>query len=306
MEAKVRKCLVLACLLMAGVVFMSGCGAQDADSQAQSAGETVSATKKSEKKESEYAMSRVKYYDADGVCTTEVLREYDEKGKEVHRVQKDYGQVNRIDESFYTYPDALTRERTYIDAHSGKKSQVVTTAYDESGNIQTETTTDYQEDGSASIMNRTEYTYDKQGNLVLKENDSTATVGKKLSRLSTTEYTYDKDNHCLTEKQVFSLEGQDGRILKDIEYQYDSKGNQIKEVNHIADEFTSSPIVYEYNQKGQLIKESDYQSTAPDTLKQYFVYEYDENGNRSKYNQYSADDQLLSYAEYEYIMIGEP
>lgn len=299
--------LFLACWFLAGIIIFTGCALQNNEDQSKRADKTVSSGHVAEKKQekSEDKLTRLKLYDADGTCTMDISYEYNEKGKEVHRVQKDYGKVKWTHESFYTYPDAVTRLETYIDQDTGVRNQVDTTAYNKAGKIQTETSTDYDKEGYSNIMSQKEYTYDKQGNLILKEEHSTATVGAKLNNITKTEYTYDKAGNCLTEKQIHSREGQEDKVWSDIEYKYDSKGNKIREINHIAEEYTNSPIVYQYNGKNQLIRQSWYKSTEPDTLKQYFVYEYDKNGNRKKYNCYSADDELLSYAEYEYTKMSE-
>ena len=301
---KTRKIIQLACLIMTGVVLMSGCNSQVSGSQNQKTTAAVPSSKAAEKK-SDYELSRVKFYDADGICTIDVSYEYNEEGKEVHRVQQNFGQFEWTDESFYTYPDALTRQQTYIDKDTGVRNQVDTTVYDESGNIQTETSTDYRADGSSNIMSRKEYTYDKDGNLTLKEEHSTATVGHELNHISKTEYTYDNAGNRLTEKLTSSSVGGEEKVFTDLEYQYDSKGNKIRKISHIADEHTYSPILYEYNNKSQMIKETDYTSTSPDTVKRYYIFEYDENGNKKKYTCYSPEDLLISYAEYEYIKIGD-
>jgi hypothetical protein len=297
--------LYLACLLMAGVMMISGCGTQNTGNQSQDAGKETPVGKVTEKKESDYLLTGAKFYDADGTCTMDILYEYNAEGKVVHKVQQNFGQNEMKFEFFYTYPDAITRLETCIDKDTGVRSQVDTTVYDQKGNIKTETSTVYDREGYSNVMSQTEYTYDKQVNLILKEKHSTATVGSALNNITKTEYTYDDTGNCLTEKQINSREGQEDQVWSDLEYQYDSKGNRTREISHIANEHIYSPIVYEYNHKGQKAKETDYASTSPDTVKRYYVFEYDKNGNEKKYNCYSADDQLLSYAEYEYVKISD-
>lgn len=303
---KKRKKLFLAWLLIAGVMLVPGCGVKSSGAESENTITSLAKNKAVEKK-SDYVMSSATYYDADGTCTMEVMYEYDETGREVHRVQQSYGDFEWKDESFFAYPDAVTRQQTFIDMNTGSRSQVDTIVYDESGNIKTETSTDYGENGSEDLMRKIEYNYDKNGNLIFKEEHSTATVGNELNHISRTEYTYDKAGNRLTEKLTNYTEGEEDqvKVFTDSEYEYDNRGNKIREKSNLSDDHTYSPILYEYDRKDQRTKELDYASTAPDTLKQYFIYEYDENGNRIKYSRYSSEDQLLSYAEFEYIKIGE-
>lgn len=296
----------LACLLLAGVMLLPGCGA-NSGGQNNKVDKAASSGHVAEKKKdaSDYELASVKYYDADGTCTMDVMYEYNEEGKDVHRVQHNYGDLARTDESFFTYPDEKTCQQTYIDQNSGTRSQVVTSTYNEDGQVQTEISTDYQADGSGNVMDQTEYTYDKHGNLIRKEKHSTATVGHELNHISITEYTYDSAGNRLTEKLTSSSDSAEDQVFTDSEYQYDGKGNKTREISKIKNEYTYSPILYEYNRKDQMIKELDYASTAPDTLKQYWTFEYDENGNRQKASRFSPEDQLLSYVEYEYIKIGD-
>lgn len=294
---------------MVVVMFLPGCGLQNTEKQSNNAddkGKTPSSSQVSKKKKdkSDYSMSGMTYYDSDGTCTMDIVFEYNENGKEIHRVQNNYNPNPSVIEFFSTYPDAFTRQVTYIDEKTRFRNQVDTTKYNEDGKIQTETSTDYSQDGSKNIMSQTEYTYDTKGNLIIKEMHSTSVTGDSLKNINKTEYTYDNDGNCLTEKQTSSSAGQEDRVYTDLEYQYDSNGNKIRQISNIADEHTFSPILYEYNQNGQKLKEYDYLSTAPDTLKQYFVYEYDENGNKKKFSRFSSDNQLLSYGEYEYIKLG--
>lgn len=307
MGIKMRNKMALACLFMVGVMLMPGCGSQNNGGQNNKADKAASSGHVTEKKKdaSDYELSSVKYYDADGNCTMDVLYEYNEEGKDVRRVQHNYGDLARTDESFFTYPDEKTCQQTYIDQNTGTRSQVVTSTYNGDGQVQTEISTDYQADGSENVMDQTEYTYDKHGNLIRKEKHSTATVGHELNHISITEYTYDSAGNRLTEKLTSSSDGAEDKVFTDSEYQYDGKGNKTREISNIKNEYTYSPIVYEYNRKDQMIKELDYASTAPDTLKQYWTFEYDENGNRKKSSRFSPEDQLLSYVEYEYIKIGE-
>ena len=300
-------CLFLICLMLAGIMLLSGCGLQNAARQSNSAEKITPSGHMDEKKKEkpDYILTGVKYYDPDGTCTMEISYEYDAEGKEVHRIQQSFGQYAMTVETFSSYPDAVNRLETYIDKDTGVRSQVDTTAYDEKGNIKTETSTVYDREGYSNVMSRKEYTYDERGNLILKEEHSTATVGGAMNNVTKTDYTYDSAGNCLTEKQIHSREGQEDKVWRDLEYQFDSNGNKIREISHIADEHTYSPIVYEYNHKGQKVKETDYASISPDTVKQYYIFDYDENGNEKKYNCYSADDQLLSYTEYEYVKIGE-
>ncbi|QOX64897.1 hypothetical protein FRZ06_16860 [Anoxybacterium hadale] len=302
-----RVCMLIMCLLLAGIMLLPGCGMQKAAGQSNSTGKTASSSHSAEKKEekSAYVLTGVKYYDADGTCTMEISYGYNEEGKRVRRMQQSFGENESMFESLYSYPDAVTQQETYIDQDTGVRSQVDTTVYDEAGKILTATSTDYDREGYSNVMSQIEYSHDKQGNLILKEEHSTATVGGALNNITKTEYTYDSAGNCLTEKQTHSREGQEDKVWRDLEYQYDSKGNKIREVSHITDEYTNSPIVYEYNGKDQLIKESRYQSIQPDALSQYIVSEYDEYGNTTRSRSYSADDQLLSYVEYEYAKISE-
>lgn len=302
-----RAGLFILCVILAGSMILSGCDSKNAAEQSKITGKIASSGYVTEKKkeESDDVLTSVKYYDADGTCTMDIAYQYNEEGKKVHRVQQSFGQNQRTFESFYSYPDAVTQQETYIDQDSGTRSQADTTVYNEAGKVQTVTSTNYDREGYSNVMSQTEYTYDEHGNLILKEEHSTATVGGALNNITKTEYTYDLTGNCLTEKQIHSREGQEDKVWRDLEYQYDSKGNKIREISYITDEHTNSPIVYQYNGKNQLIKESRYQSTQPDALSQYIVSEYDENGNTTRTRVYSADDQLVSYTEYEYVKISE-
>lgn len=312
---KTQKTLV--CLFMTGLALLSGCGAQADSEPSQSTVQTVSgsavggksgtaaAAQQKNPESSDYELSHVKYYDADGTCTMEVSFDYNEAGKEIHRIQQNYGEQPWTFESNTTYPDASTQVETCIDPATGVRDQVNTTVYNAAGDIQTKTTTTYDQNrNEGDLMDRTDYTYDSQGNLILKVVQSTAVVGAEFSHTRRTAYAYDAAGNCISEKETYSHEGQEDKVDSDLEYQYDGSGNKIREINHIAEEYVYSPIIYEYNGQNQLIKKSDYASTAPETLKQYYVYEYNENGKKKKSTCYSADGQLLNYAEFEYVKIS--
>jgi len=85
---------------------------------------------------------------------------------------------------------------------------------------------------------------------------------------------------------------------------YDSKGNLTKVRDYYY--YTENWIIenyyeYEYDSKGNKTKESFY---SDGVLKSYDVYEYDSNGNQTKRSRYRADGVLDSYDVYEYDSNG--
>ena len=301
-----RRKLSLLCLFLTGFILISGCGSQSSKSQSSTESTQTSTTEKQKDQKAQFEISKYSMYDANGTCTLVVSFEYNQEGKLIHQVQNDYTGHDIMDsEMVYTYPEPNRRIRTYIDKSTGKRTQSDEAVFNGAGDILTESMFDYDEDGSQNNnYSQTDYFYDENGKLIQKENYDTSKIGANVTSKQITQYTYDKKGNRISEQSKYVRDGQADSVWQDSKYEYDNNGNKIRATNAVFDDSTDSPIIYSYNKKNQLIKESDYIATTPDVLRNYYIYEYDENDNLLKCTRYSADGQILSYNEYEYIEIG--
>ena len=294
------------CWILTGIILIPGCGPQHDTSQSPGGSGQTGTTEKQTDKTAQFEISHLKMYDADGTCTLAVSFEYNEEGKVVHQVQKDYKPGNTMNsEMVYTYPEPNRRIRTYLDTATGKRTQADEAVYNDAGKIWTESAFLYDENGSQeNDYSQTDYFYDENENLIRKERYDTSKIGADVTSKQIDLYTYDQDGNRISEQQRFVCEGEADRIWLDCTYAYDKHGNKIRATNAVIDEYTSSPIIYSYNKHNQLIKESNYKAATPEVLKDYYTFEYDEKDNLLKSTYYSADDQIISYTVYEYIEIG--
>ncbi|MBQ5933866.1 MAG: hypothetical protein IJL55_09195 [Lachnospiraceae bacterium] len=124
------------------------------------------------------------------------------------------------------------------------------------------------------------FKYDSNGNLTESSGDD------NMDGPAVTKYTYEGDRLIRSESSGFSESV--------IEYEYDSKGNLLKEFTHIDDSMDGQPFVveeiriYKYDDQGRLIYEKleDYSNDYmhPELTRGYhyeYEYTYDSKGNRT-------------------------
>lgn len=123
--------------------------------------------------------------------------------------------------------------------------------------------TSYSHDGI--VDDKIEFTYDKNGTLI-KEHETTLGKTAMLE-----EFTY-------TDGKLTQLNLEEMGLKYEITYEYDPKGNLIKEISKPAakDEEVVT-TVYEYNDKGWLMKKAHYEGKSKEAHDET-VYEYDEWG----------------------------
>jgi len=305
-KIKRHRGLPILCLFLAGTILISGCGSHDGSSKNSAGAAQASATEKQEGEKAQFEISKLSMYDANGACTLECSFEYNQEGKLIHQVQDDYKSGDILEsEMFYRYPESNRQIRTYIDKVTGKRTQSDEAVYNDDGQMLTESHFSYDENGSEeNDYSQSDYFYDENGNLLSKEIYNTSKIGANVTSKQITQYTYDKEGNRISEQSRSVRDGQEDSVWLDYTYEYDKNGNKIRAVSAIINENTDSPIIYSYNNKNLLVKESAYISTEPTVLNNYYTYEYDENDNLIKCIRYSADDQIISYTEYEYIEIG--
>lgn len=309
--------LSLLCLLLAVIILIPGCAAQSETIQSLDESSQTDTTQipdesaksdtseKLEDEKAQYEISKLKIYDADGACTFDVSYEYNEEGKLIHQVEYLDQSANKI-EMFLTYPESNWQITTYIDKDTGKRTQSDEAWYNDAGNIVTMSSYFFDENGSQDDKySQFDYFYDETDHLIQKEIYDTTKIGGNVTSKQITQYTYDGKGNCIAEICTYVRDGQEDRVWEDCSYEYDKNGNRIRETNAVVDKYTASPIVYTYNEKNQLMKKEEYIATTPDVLKDYGIYEYDENNNLLTFVRYSADDQITSRMEYEYIRIGD-
>ena len=173
--------------------------------------------------------------------------------------------------------------------------------------------------GDTELLLFTEYEYNDQGNLIKKTGyDETGAVsdvmeydihGNQISEIYYREGSVDlaleykneyDDKGCMVKTTVTFID--DGALRNTMEYEYDSKGNLIKEVEYFADGNEGS--VCEYDDKGNMTKlivriqsvSGEIVSYSPNTTE----YEYDSHDNITKQTTYTEEGTFVYVKEYEY------
>lgn len=162
--------------------------------------------------------------------------------------------------------------------------------YDSNGkNIGRKCTT-YNGDGSISSWE--EYVYDSDG-----RSSSTVVYNGDGSIRSRTENIYDSDDRLLSSTVYDS----DGNIVSQEKNEYNSNGDKVKWTSISSFDFDFI-CEYEYNSDGKLIKQLQYNLDG--TLDCWSEYEYDGNGRSVKTTTYNSDGTLRSWDEREFNEIG--
>lgn len=231
----------------------------------------------------------------------------------------------------YTYDDEnrmIKSKRIYSKSDS---EHIKEYEYDKSGNVVK--VEDISWDGEQVIIYK--YEYDKSGNVVMVEQED-----EKGDLESTTKYEYEDSNLCRIESRTYvdselsiatTEWDSQGKLQKevyespwdkgDIEYEYDTKGNIIKEVSireeginaawHVK-HVTEREYEYEYDEQGNMTKceveeleENIYDSRENDTFpadwEYEYEYEYDSKGNVVSKTEYWDGEKN---GKYEYNLEG--
>lgn len=162
------------------------------------------------------------------------------------------------------------------------------------GNLIAKTNTD--DDGNINI----EY-FDNSGNLVEQF------LWQDEKAISHTVMKYSQDNKIMSKEEI-SPDGQSNVVYS---YQYDSDSNitcttistftdgmLTKSSTYDSDENITGNSYYYYNDSENLIKVE--RCDGADKLIEYFEYEYNSNGEKSKYSAFSADGAIKKYTTFEY------
>ncbi len=140
--------------------------------------------------------------------------------------------------------------------------------------------------GDGSLLRRMEYEYDAAGNQI-KE-----TVFTNNAKEYWIEFKYNTAG-MLMERTKYDI---DYTALNKTEYQYNSNGYCVKEINYDSyynpDGSVSSWYEYKYDNHGNQIKMTVFDSDG--TIYNWWEYEYDKNGNRVKETYFNSDGVIES------------
>ena len=130
-----------------------------------------------------------------------------------------------------------------------------------------------------------------------------------------TEYEYGDNGYPLYKIDYELIDSQKGSEYYRVRYEYDTKGNLVKELKgHVMDDSYSDWYVYEYDENGNRIKMSKYRLDVPvyastESIDEatiysgYVKYDYDENGRMSASYNYNKNDELTLTSTYEYNIV---
>lgn len=198
-------------------------------------------------------------YDANGTLLN--YKEFDENGLLKYESVYEYGQ---LDEKYEYNSEGLM-----IHKESTSYNYVIDYAYDEDGNLLSQTNTEYYENGN--IKWTLKYTYNSDGDEILKEktdeSGNTTVVSEMIIERegnSARTYTYsenrelryygereyDDAGHILSD---ISYRASDDSFLCSYEYTYDDKGRLIDEKSETTGNYES---LYEYADDGYMNKET--------------------------------------------------
>ena len=96
----------------------------------------------------------------------------------------------------------------------------------------------------------------------------------------------------------------DGSVGSGTEYEYDTAGNQIKDIKYNSDGSVSRWYECEYDAAGNPIKRTSYNSDG--SVSYWEKYEYNSAGNQIRETLYSTDGSVSNWTEYEYNSAGNP
>lgn len=233
---------------------------------------------------------------------------YDEKG---HIITKEctFASEN-INEKYYSEwiyeEDGSYIENFYIVSDSDIDSLSAESFYDKNGNLLK--VSDY------FFRYAREYTYDEKGNvtggvsysLVGESDDVSLWEYNKSGEL---EYDYSADGNLIE----YRIVGSNGRISSKTQYEYDHKGQLIKEeqFSYSPDEYFSEGYRYQYDDEGKLICTTRYNEDAKGAFQtiEEITYEYDEDGDLIKeksifyWNSGNSSEETITIYEYDYITI---
>ena len=234
------------------------------------------------------------------------------------------GRLKKI--SYYTKNGTLERTRTnlafdarnnpteYIyefESEGEQKRNRFMAEYDENNRLITERITDRQGESLGS----NHYTYDSQGRLVY----TVSYDGKGKTKYSRKDYRYDSDDHLLGYME-YDAQGQltvtveqkwqDGvlrsvrRIYPEDEYgafeaaDYFDPNGDYTSGRTIGTNKDGSKYISQYDENGVRTREENY--TADGTKESYTLFKYDSSGNEISSTRYGADDSVQAYTTVEY------
>ena len=187
----------------------------------------------------------------------------------------------------YNFDDALLRK--YVISPKGSFIRSLNYEVDSHGNNTKYTLIEKNEEYEP---NEYENEYDDSGNLIKQ-----TTI--KDEGYNYVEFFYDERNLLIKKLEHVLFIQNDTEYPSEYryEYEYDSKGNKIKDIMY--DDLDNELVYiyeYEYDSNYNVIKETDY---SKDGLSSVHIYEYN-NGKRTSSKRYDANNELTGREEYYY------
>lgn len=198
---------------------------------------------------------------------------------------KDYEKVAELDETvsaaYLGMADVYIRQGEY-----DKALEILENAPDSAKNDEVTAKIAELKSGSVSDSSgkiRKMSTYDASGNLMWYH-----------------EYSYNENG---TQNSV-SHHIADGTITKTIDILFDEQGNEIQSYYYVSDSGLLGRITNEFDDKGQILKSCHYDYET-DELEQYYINEYNAQGQEIKSTNFSPDGEIWGYDLTEYTSDGK-
>ena len=198
---------------------------------------------------------------------------------------KDYEKVAELDETvsaaYLGMADVYIRQGEY-----DKALEILENAPDSAKNDEVTAKIAELKSGSVSDSSgkiRKMSTYDASGNLMWYH-----------------EYSYNENG---TQNSV-SHHIADGTITKTIDILFDEQGNEIQSYYYVSDSGLLGRITNEFDDKGQILKSCHY-NYETDELEQYYINEYNAQGQEVKSTEYSPEGEIWGYDLTEYTADGK-
>ncbi len=179
--------------------------------------------------------------------------------------------------------DHLGRSRVSTSYYRGELSRKTYTYYSEDGRA--DRVEAYDKDGV--LTGEVKARYDERGNLLTW---ASFIEGGAMQRV---EKTYDSQDRVI-KNETYQM---DGTLTSTSEMEYDEKGNLISQKEY-GDTRSTMIRRYAYDDQDRRISEHAYYENGD--LAFYNVFEYGENGKKSRLNYYNEKDELTAYVIYRY------
>ncbi|MBO4324792.1 MAG: hypothetical protein J5845_05285 [Lachnospiraceae bacterium] len=247
--------------------------------------------------------------------------EYDENGNETRRVTYSGTDLDSEVVSTYDQENRITRRETrkIYSWGGGQDASLFLDLYTYYENGDLKETVSRMSGAVGMNESKTEYTYDEMHRKTSEKQwlDTSLeeytiatyeynTIGKiaLYQRVNSdgtdewvTHYEYDSKGNCIREYGGSNSEGNSSQTL----YTYDSKGNKIREVYYYNDQIISA-LEYQYDNAGRMVQKF-YGNAPSDNLDHYntrYSYEYSDNGRLLRQTEYYGITAVLSDIGYEY------